>query len=135
MGLTVITIVIGARWTVPKRLDRRLVEFEVRVRIKIIQSTALLGSPEYWEESWRPEETGCNSDSSESAFAHAGIKNSQGIFNNNNNNNCLWLINEGTESMPKVDRDTGKLQHIGQHILKKRQKIQAMTLIDYDMFP
>ena len=30
---------------------------------------------EYWEESWKPEETCCHSESSERLLAHAGVKN------------------------------------------------------------
>ena len=44
--------------------------------------------PEYWEESWRPKETCCHSDSCEKPSANTDVKNSKGVnYNNNNNNN------------------------------------------------
>ena len=42
--------------------------------------------PEYWEESWRLEETCCHSNSSERPSVSADVKNSN---NNNNNNNSI----------------------------------------------
>ena len=48
--------------------------------------------PEYWEESWRLEETWCHSNSSERPSTNAGMKNSRRVnsssnnVNNNNNN-------------------------------------------------
>ena len=42
--------------------------------------------PEYWEGSWRPEETCCHSNSSERSSANTDVKNSQRVNNNNNNN-------------------------------------------------
>ena len=40
--------------------------------------------PEYWEESWRLEDTCCHSNSSERPSANADVKNSNG----DNHNNC-----------------------------------------------
>ena len=48
--------------------------------------------PEYWEESWRLEETCCHSSSSERPSANADMKNSQWVNNNNNYNTCIYSI-------------------------------------------
>ena len=45
--------------------------------------------PEYWDESWRFEETCCHSNFSERPSANAGVENSQRVNNNNNNNEFL----------------------------------------------
>ena len=50
-------------------------------------SRNLTDRPEYWEESWRLEETCCHSNSSEKSSANTGVKTSQRRNNNNNNNN------------------------------------------------
>ena len=42
--------------------------------------------PEYWEESWRLEETCCHSNFSEKPSANADVKNSKRVNNNNNDN-------------------------------------------------
>ena len=42
---------------------------------------------EYWDESWRLEETFCHSNSSEGPSANADVKNSQGVKNNDDNDN------------------------------------------------
>ena len=44
MRVTVIPLVIGALGTVPKGLERGLVELEIRERIETIETTALLRS-------------------------------------------------------------------------------------------
>ena len=49
--------------------------------------------PEYWEESWRLEETCCHSNSSEKPSAKTDVKNSQGV--NNNNNNLFFFLGGG----------------------------------------
>ena len=46
--------------------------------------------PEFWEESWRLEETCCQSNFSERPSAIDDVKNFQGV--NNNNCNCKWKI-------------------------------------------
>ena len=46
-----------------------------------------LDRPEYWEESWKLEETCCHSNSSEKPSFNTGVKNSKRSNNNNNNNN------------------------------------------------
>ena len=43
--------------------------------------------PEYWEESWKLEDTWCHSNSIERPSAKTDVKNSQGVNNNNDNNN------------------------------------------------
>ena len=44
--------------------------------------------PEYGEESWRPKQISCPSDSSERPLANAGGKIARNNNNNNNNNNA-----------------------------------------------
>ena len=44
MGVTVIPVVVGVLGTVPKDLERRIEELEIRGRIDTIQTTALLRS-------------------------------------------------------------------------------------------
>ena len=88
--VTIVTIVIRAFGTITKGLLKGLEDLEVGGRVKTIQMTALLRTPEYWEESWRLEETCCHSNSSEKPSAKTDAKNSKGInssSNNNNNNN------------------------------------------------
>ena len=47
MGVTVISIVIGALGTVPKDMEERMVELEIRESMETIYTTALLRRPEY----------------------------------------------------------------------------------------
>ena len=75
--VTMTPIVVGTLGMVPRGLEEGLDEMEIRGRIKIIQTTALLKS-EYSKESWSPEETSCHSDSSEGSTTNTGMKNSQG---------------------------------------------------------
>ena len=88
MKVTIILIVIGVFSTVTKRLLKGLEDSEVGGRVETIQTTALL-RPEYWEESGRPEETCCHSNSSERSSANVHGKNPKGV--NNSNNNVLWI--------------------------------------------
>ena len=53
--------------------------------------------PEYWEDSWRLEETCCHSGSSERPSANADVKNSQGVNNNNNNKEYSLVIKREKE--------------------------------------
>ena len=46
---------------------------------------------EYWEESWRLEETCCHSNSSERSSANPDVENSPGVNNNNKSLNIFWL--------------------------------------------
>ena len=58
----VIPVVVGALGTVSKGVEKKLGELKIRGRIKTVQTTALLKSVEYLEESWRSEETCSHSD-------------------------------------------------------------------------
>ena len=77
MKVTVIPIVISAFGTVTKGLVKGLEDLEIRRCMETIQTTALLS--EYWDESWRLEETCCPSNSSKRAAALADGKNSQEV--------------------------------------------------------
>ena len=59
MWVKVIWIEVGALGIVLKSLVKKLEELGIRRRIK----TLCRDQPEYWEESWNPEETCCHSDS------------------------------------------------------------------------
>ena len=74
MRVTVIPVVIGALWTVSKKLDKKRSEkLEIRGRIETIQTTALLRSVRILR---RVLETWKNSDSSERMPALVDVKNS-----------------------------------------------------------
>ena len=75
MKVTIILIVIGAFGTVTKGLLKGLEDLEVGGRVETIQTTALLKTREYWEESWRLEETCGHSISNERPSAYADVKN------------------------------------------------------------
>ena len=84
MKVTIIPIVIGASGTVTNALLKGLEDSEVGGRVETIQTTALYWErSEYWEESWRLEETCYHSNSSERPSDNADAKNSQGVKNNN----------------------------------------------------
>ena len=80
MKVTIILIVIGAFGTVTKGLLKGLEDLEVGARVEIYKQQHYWKRPEYWEESWRLEETCCHSISSERTSAYADVKN----YNNNN---------------------------------------------------
>ena len=84
MKVTIIPVVINAFGTVTKGLSKGLEDLEVRGRMETIQTTTLFRRPEYWEESWRLDETCCHSNSNERPSDNTDIKNSQGVNNNNN---------------------------------------------------
>ena len=69
MKVTIIPIVIGAFGTVTKGLLKGLEDLEVGGRVETIQKQRYWKRPEYWEESWRLEETCCHSISSEGPSA------------------------------------------------------------------
>ena len=73
MKLMVILLALGALGTIPKGLIKRLEDLEIRWQVVNIQIRVAL--PEYWEESWRLEETSFHSDSSGKPSASAGLKN------------------------------------------------------------
>ena len=72
MKVTVIPIVIGALGTVTKGLVQGLEDLEIRGRVEIIQTTALLRTARILR---RVLETCCHSNSSEKPSADAGRKN------------------------------------------------------------
>ena len=72
MKVTIIPIVIGAFGKVTKGLLKGLEDLEVDGRVETIQATEK--RPEYWEKSWRLEETCCHSISSERPSAYADVK-------------------------------------------------------------
>ena len=80
--MTIVPIVIGAFGTITKGLLKGLEDLEVGGQVETIQNDCIT---EYWEESWRLEETCCHSNSSKSPSANADVKNSKGVNNNNNN--------------------------------------------------
>ena len=62
MKVTLISNVIGALGTILKGLVKELEDLEIRGQVETIQITALFeDQSEYWEESWRLEETCCHS--------------------------------------------------------------------------
>ena len=75
--ITVILTVIGVFEIIPKDLIRRLEMLEIGGEQR---PSKLQDCEEYWEESWRLEETCGLIDSSERPSANAGVKNSQGII-------------------------------------------------------
>ena len=76
--MTIIQIAIGTFGTVTKGLSKRLEDLEIRGRVEIIQTTALLRTARIMKRVL---------ESSERTLADADVKNCQGINNNNNNNN------------------------------------------------
>ena len=76
MKVIIIPIVIGAFGTVTEGLLKGLKDLEVDGRVTTIQTTALLKTSEYWEESRRLEETCCHAISSEWPSAYADVRNS-----------------------------------------------------------
>ena len=76
--VTVMPIVISTHGTVPKpwKSNWKSRKFEHKTRPS---KQHCWDQTEYWEESWRPEETCCHSDSHEGPSANAGVKNLSGI--------------------------------------------------------
>ena len=73
MQVTIISIVIGAFGTVTKGLLKGLKLDDEWRTSKLLHYWE---RPEYWEESWRLEETCCHSDFYEKASSYADVKNS-----------------------------------------------------------
>ena len=67
---------IGAFDTVTKGLLKGLEELELAAEWRPSKQKHYWKRPEYWEESWRLEETWCHSISSERPSAYADVKNS-----------------------------------------------------------
>ena len=74
--VTIIPIVVGAFVTVTKLLLKVLEDLETGGWVETIQNTTLLRMPEYWGETWRPQEICCHSKSSERPSANIDVKNS-----------------------------------------------------------
>ena len=85
--MTIIPFVIGAFGTVTKGLLKGLEDLEVRGEWRPSKLLHYWERPEYWEESWRLEETFCLSNSSEKPSATNDVKKRVNNNNNNNNNN------------------------------------------------
>ena len=81
MKVTIVPIVIGVLGTVTKGLLKGL---ELADGWRLSKRQHCWGRPEYWDESWRLEETCCHSNSSEKPSANIDVKNSRGVNNNNN---------------------------------------------------
>ena len=79
MKVIMVLIIISALGTVTKRWIKGLEDLKIKGRVETIQTTALLRSAkiEYWEESYRFNETCSHTDSSEKPEANVGVKNSQ----------------------------------------------------------
>ena len=77
-------VVIDVLGTVIKGLVQGLEELEITGREKTTQTTALLRSPEYLEESFRLPETCYHLNSGERPSANTDMKNSRGVNNNAN---------------------------------------------------
>ena len=71
--------------TFAKGLLKRQEDLEVGGRVDTIQTTTLLRTDRYGEESWKLVETCCHSNSRERPSAKTDVKNSQGVNNNDNN--------------------------------------------------
>ena len=65
MQVTIIPIIIGAFGTETKGLLKGMEDLEVGGWEEIAKQLRYWERPEYWEESWRLEETCCHSNSSE----------------------------------------------------------------------
>ena len=76
MTVTIIPIVIGEFGTVTKGYLKGLEDLEVVERVETSKLLHYWEWPEYWEESWRLEETCCHSNSSERPSANAYVTNS-----------------------------------------------------------
>ena len=72
MRVTVMANVVDSFGTVPKGLERGLKELEISGRMRHCWDRT-----EYWEKSWRPEETSYFSESNENPPDNACVKNSQ----------------------------------------------------------
>ena len=77
MKVIVISTVICVLGTIPKGLIIGLEELEIEERTEIIKTTKYWDRQQYWEESWRLEETCGYLNSSENLSADASEKNSQ----------------------------------------------------------
>ena len=72
-------ILIGALGMVLKGLRKRQEELEIRGNNQNYPDYNSVEISEHQEESWRPKETCCHSDSSKRPLAKDGMKNLQGV--------------------------------------------------------
>ena len=82
MKVTIIRIVISAFCTVTKGPLKGVEDLEVGGRVATLQATYCWERPEYWEESWRLEETCCHSNFRERPSDNTDGKNTQWVNNN-----------------------------------------------------
>ena len=75
MKVTVILIVIGALWTIPKGWEMGLRNWNLKDEPRPFKLQHYRGRPEYREK--LPEKTYCYTDSHEQPSVYAGVKNSQ----------------------------------------------------------
>ena len=85
---------------VSKGLQKGLVNVEIR-RIEIIPTQHCLDWIEYWEQSWRPEETCCHSDSNERPPANNNDEIGNQRKNQDHPDLSIVEISQNTENVPK----------------------------------
>ena len=73
MGMSMKPIVIDALGMIPKDLEEKMEELEIKGRILTIQISAVLRWARIMAESWRPEEYCKHSDFNESLLANIGF--------------------------------------------------------------
>ena len=88
--------------------------------------------PEYWEESWRPEETHCLSDSSEWPPANAGVKSPQWV-NNNNNPDGIQLPHL-SQKLVLVNKEKKNQSYIWPWMKNKKQANTKTLLENYGIY-
>ena len=87
MKTTIVPIVIGAFGTVTEGSLKGLEDWKLADEWRPSKRQHFWRRTEYWEESWRLDESCCHSNSSERPSANVDVKNSKRFNNNNNNNN------------------------------------------------
>ena len=102
----------------------KLAQKEYKARHDWVGKVIHWGRPEYWDESWRLEETCCHPNSSEKPSANTDVKNSRGVNNNNNNNEQATrgkLTVQLEEINQKVLAKEGRLKRYRQRVKLYRQ--------------
>ena len=103
--------------TVTKGLLKGLEDLEIRRRVETIQLLHYWEWPEYWEESeeesWRLEETCCNSNSSKRPSTKTDVKNSQGwvSWRLTPSNKWKWKIRSGKNISGELENYETKLSN------------------------